>query len=420
MLIKLWKSLTYCLAYVIGLIFGSLGLVIPRDHKRWLVGSWYGNRFADNGKWFFLKSVGNSDVSIIFSTRSLEVYNKLRERGYPVVRANTFRGLWNALRAGVYLYDSYPIDANFWAINRALWVQMWHGIPLKRIERDIADTEHPVAKSLRRADQRSFSAFGWTLLRWPWRLKKEDLACCTSETLVPIFAKAFGIPQSRMRITGYPRNDIICASTDGSNLKAFDGEDLFAARAPGQRILLYAPTFRDDAVNKNATQHTWSEEQQLALHALLTKFGAVLFVKLHPHIASGWKIASTATSIRFLPSELDLYTILGQVDVLITDYSSIYFDYLLLERPVIFYCYDLEQYAGSRGFYFDYESITPGPKAHTFAELTTAIEQALEKKVDYSDEIRRVKTMFHKFSDGDSTARVGAEVQKELELRGRA
>lgn len=404
----------------LGLLIALVGLAIPRNRKLWVVSSWLGCRFADNGKWFFIESAQDPNMRVIFSTRSREVYLQLRERGYPAVLANTIRGIWTALRAGVYVHDTYPQDVNFWAIRGALWVQLWHGIPLKHIERDISDPGHWIGKILRSLDAGKLRSRLRAMVFTPWWLKKEDLFCCTSEALVPIFAKAFGLPESRVRVTGYARNDAMWLPSE-QPLDALDSPGLAAvdsAVLAGRRILLYVPTFRDDSSPERHSvfEHAWTPKQQAELHDLLQRLNAVMLIKLHPHIAEQWKVAESET-IRLLPSALDVYPILNRVDVLITDYSSISFDYLLLERPVIFYCYDLAEYQSARGFYFDYELVTPGPKAQTFAELLTAIEATLSGSSEFSEEIVRVKNMFHKFSDAGSSSRIASEIRKELAVR---
>lgn len=417
-LVRYFKDYSQLLSEVPGLLFGLaiaiIGLTIPRNRNLWLVGSWFGDRFADNGKWFFLESLQDKEINTIYSTRNAELYLQLRQQGFPVVLSNTLRGIWTALRAGVYLYDMYPVDANFWAIKGALWVQMWHGVPLKRIERDISDPQHSLVEMLTNLDAGRTGFRLRALLSVPWRLRKEDIACCTSERLVPLFSSAFGIPNDRVRVTGYPRNDVLYRAQEKlAEWGVAPCDELLKAKARGKRVLLYVPTFREGS-ERMVFEHTWTAGEQSALHDLLRRLNALMLVKLHPHVATGWKCVEGIDTIQCLPSKLDLYPLLNQVDVLITDYSSIYCDYLLLGRPVIFYCYDFSDYKACRGFYFDYEQVTPGPKARTFRQLMGAIEATLEGSVDFSEEIARVRNLFHKFSDGRSSERIAMEVWREL------
>lgn len=402
-----------------GLALALVSLAIPRSRELWVIGSWSGGRFADNGKWFFLELSRDQTLRAIFCTRNPQLYSQLRAQGHAVALSNTIRGIWSALRAGVYVYDRYPNDVNFWAIRGAVWVQLWHGIPLKRIERDIQDPQHTALRTLRELDAGRIRSRLRALLFDPWLLKKEQFACCTSDMLVPVFAGAFGLPVDRVRVTGYPRNDVIWQSNGHvAELGSADSNDIFhAATTAGKQVLLYVPTFRDvtDSDGTHSVfEQTWTPEQQVQLDRLLRSLNAVMFVKLHPNLRSSWKFLDTADSIQALPSALDLYPVLNKVDVLITDYSSIYFDYLLLERPVIFYCYDLDEYESSRGFYFDYSRVTPGPKVRTFSELLEAIESTVQGTLDFSNDIIRAKELFHKYSDGHSGSGVAKEIRSVL------
>jgi CDP-glycerol glycerophosphotransferase (TagB/SpsB family) len=408
----------------------TTSLLIPRDRRLWLIGSWQGHRFADNGKWFYLYCAKQPGIRAVFSTKNPAVYDMLRRRGLPVVKSQSMKGIWTALRAGAYVYDASPHDAMFWAIRGAFWVQMWHGVPLKRLERDIEDSEHPTVRAYKKLDRRNPIYIAKTLMRDPWLLRKYDLACCTSATVLPILARAFGIPESRMKITGYPRNDAMFMSSallDASEPDPWGKDltgDIHSALSTGRRIILYMPTYREQTSARDSIsasfvfENTWSNDEQLKIDETLNRYNATLFVKLHPHVKANWKLSQSVTNLFFLPSELDVYSVLNKVDLLITDYSSIFFDYLLLEKPIIFYSYDLDHYRGSRGLYFDYESVTPGLKVRTIEELIAAIRLNLCRESHNREDLRSVKETFHRFHDGSSSQRLVAEIMRELSIAG--
>jgi CDP-glycerol glycerophosphotransferase (TagB/SpsB family) len=116
---------------------------------------------------------------------------------------------------------------------------------------------------------------------------------------------------------------------------------------------------------------------------------------------------------------------LPRLDALITDYSSIYFDYLLLDRPVLFFPYDLERYReDERGFYFEYEEVTPGPKARTFDELVSRICELLDgyerERAAWRPERDRVAHLCHAFRDGQSARRLIDRLHEGARARGAA
>ena len=106
----------------------------------------------------------------------------------------------------------------------------------------------------------------------------------------------------------------------------------------------------------------------------------------------------TGKNIYFVDPSSDIYPFLKHVDLLITDYSSIYFDFLLLDRPIIFFCFDLEDYlAKNRDMYFEYNKVTPGDKARNYAELKTCIIKALKGQDEYSEERRKIKNIMFNY-----------------------
>lgn len=107
----------------------------------------------------------------------------------------------------------------------------------------------------------------------------------------------------------------------------------------------------------------------------------------------------------------DIYNVLGKYDILITDYSSIYFDYLLTDRPVIFFPFDYEEYvAYDRDLYYDYDLVTPGPKCKTWDEVCEWITRFKEDPSLYKDERAKMKDKFHVYKDGNSSKRVFEEI----------
>ena len=105
--------------------------------------------------------------------------------------------------------------------------------------------------------------------------------------------------------------------------------------------------------------------------------------------------------------ESDIYPLFPLVDVLVTDYSSSFADLLLLDRPLVFYPYDLERYQANEGLAAEYDAITPGPKARTFPELLACLEETLRTQgAAWAEERRRVRDLYHAFQDGKSSQRI--------------
>ena len=190
-----------------------------------------------------------------------------------------------------------------------------------------------------------------------------------------IYAGCFGVPEDKVRVLGLPRTDAFFAPDFAENARArFEKK---YPEAKGRRLVLYAPTFRDDAGN---------EDEQIRMigdfardFAARMPKDAILGLRLHPYVSSRLTGISTESArILDLTHFRGLNTLLGTADVLITDYSSIVFEYSLLRRPMLFYAYDLDRFEGSdRGFYRDYRGYVPGPVYTEREELLDALSATL-------------------------------------------
>lgn len=145
-----------------------------------------------------------------------------------------------------------------------------------------------------------------------------------------------------------------------------------------------------------------------ALSRFAVERGIVFVLKLHPFVkqAAG---SGPFKNILVCEPTSDIYPLLREMDVLITDYSSIFFDFLLLDRPVVFFPYDLDDYlATDRSMYFDYHEMTPGPKCVSQADLLDALStlRAASGTDTYAAERQRVRTLVHDYCDGEAAVRL--------------
>ncbi|MEM4782150.1 MAG: CDP-glycerol glycerophosphotransferase family protein, partial [Halalkalicoccus sp.] len=130
-----------------------------------------------------------------------------------------------------------------------------------------------------------------------------------------------------------------------------------------------------------------------------------MVVKFHPFSDPGFD-PEQFERIHLLPAGSDVYPLLRETDALVTDYSSVYFDFLLLDRPVAFYAYDRERYEKRPGFYVEYDEVTPGPVAETFDELLGALDLVLDSPEAHAAERERVRAMAFDHADDRSAERV--------------
>lgn len=386
------------------LLMSVVSRFVRRRADLWVFGSGRGRRFADNARHFFVACIRERAAHCVWISSDQEIVQAVRELGHPAHHRRSLAGMWCSLRAGVYVYDSTPDDINYGASFKALRVNLWHGVPLKRIERDIDTPSSPIWRGL----HGSMMDRAKLWLRAPWIFHPPHLVIATSEKLKPIFASAFGVPSCSVLVSGYPRNDAALNVARSTDLEMLVNPGPGRVTKRGGKAILYMPTFRDEGATPLPTP-----AQQKELSALLRAFDAKLYLKLHPLDVGRLTVTPDVDSIAIIPSAVDVYEAIGDADILVTDYSSVFFDFLLFDRPLIFYCPDLDIYqTRDRGMYFDYDDVTPGPKALSWDQFLRALAQTLRGDHDEFGEARkRVAKQFHTYSDGRSSQRIQTAIK---------
>jgi CDP-glycerol glycerophosphotransferase len=260
------------------------------------------------------------------------------------------------------------------------YVQTWHGTPLKRIAFDIPTP--------------SFGGSGKYLRNLSRDVSQWDLLVSPNPFSTAVFRRAFGYAGEVLE-TGYPRNDVL-SSPQRDDLRAAIRRRL--GIAPGARAVLYAPTWRDST----------GFDLRLDLGRLADAAGedSVILLRAHSLVAAAVG-AQEHRGVRDVSSHADIRDLYLAADVLITDYSSVMFDFAVTGRPILLFTYDMEHYRDDlRGFYFDLEADAPGP-------LLTDTEQVVEALTDldavterHAERYARFRERFCALEDGRASARV--------------
>lgn len=219
----------------------------------------------------------------------------------------------------------------------------------------------------------------------------------SSDATRRLYAECFGVPESKVIVTGLPRSDIFFDKNFAADARA-----RFEAEYPlikGRKLILYAPTFRDN--DKDCSSQLRVVQELIDAAAHLPDF--CLGLRLHPFVADTAKHIDSPSVIDLSKYE-GLNTILGAADILITDYSSIIFEYALLKRPMIFYAYDLNDFeSAGRGFYKDYRSYVPGPVVTDVSGIIDALSKTDRYDFSLSDSF---VTESFAYTDGRSAERI--------------
>lgn len=380
--IRYIKLILRPLIYVIYFLSGFF----PRDNKIWVFGSTGGRRFADNAKWFFCycdwkkKNEKDHPYKYIWITRSKEIVELLNQKGLEAHYYLSLKGIYYSLRAGVYIFDAYVSDINYPFSRKAIKINLWHGSPLKKIERDITNKRSIYYKAVNGTILQKFLVY----YKNPSIFQKYNLVTASSCYVKKIFLSAFRVKDNRVVITGYPRNDVLIGSDYTKHY--YENEKTYCEikklKEKGKKVIIYLPTFRDSNLKKNKT----IIENICGYNDILEQNNILLLIK--PHLNERISInLRNKKSIVFINSNEDIYPLLSISDALITDYSSVFFDYLLLNKPIIFFPYDYEEYLkNDRELYVDYYEEIAGPAFMDFSDVIKEIIETInlpkEKQID--------------------------------------
>jgi CDP-glycerol glycerophosphotransferase (TagB/SpsB family) len=364
--------------------------LFPRCKKVYVFGSAH-DSFIDNAKYLFI-ALSKKDTSskLIWITSNNEVISYLRGLGFSAYHKISFPGAYYCLRAGTYFFNIYVTDINFWLSRNSRLINLWHGVPLKKIEHDI--DSGPLLKNY--CPKNSFDKLKAKVF-YPHLSVELFALAVPSKMLVDMFSSAFNISKTKCIVANYPRNEILLKSKKDiinflGELKEYASLEIIKNINDYNKVYLYMPTWRDSGADFISLSGLDFD----VLDSLLHKRNEVFVLKMHPNtkicLDSMWRFKN----IKVLNNSIDIYPILPFADTLITDYSSVYIDFLLLNKDIIFFCFDKDCYLSSqRSMYYDYDSVTPGSKAKNFQELLSFISS--EKPVDYSVERKMVVEFFY-------------------------
>jgi CDP-glycerol glycerophosphotransferase (TagB/SpsB family) len=378
-------------------IYWASGLV-PRRKNLWVFGSWGGYRFADNGAAFFMhcQRTLKDDIEMVWISRKPGIIKRLRDHGLDAHWVWSVKGIKACLRSGFHIFDCYPKDTNFWLGRGATRINLWSGVPLKVIQRQ---HDNPL--------NRHYRLFhGYLPERWflsmmmPWHVFKPDLMIATSIECGEITKLAFGLDKGNVAVTGYPRNDVLFdANSSVAALNSPLPASFTKAADSKRKVILYLPTYRDSG--KSYLNMDWER-----LDELMEELGASFFFKTHP--VDRLKNEINCKNVHQLPQLIDIYDLLPRTDILISDYSSIVFDFMLLDRPIIYYTPDLGEFlSSSRALNFHPREIAVGPMCESFSELVSAIEKIIQSgAAEYDGKRAEVFPRLQTFRDGLASERV--------------
>lgn len=378
------KAILKLILQISNLILYYASYCIWKNKSLWIFGSWFGDKYCDNPKYLFeYINKYHPEISCVWLSNNQSTIDLVRNLGFEAYYTYSLKGYLLSSRAIVSVVSTSFEDVNKYIPIKYI-INTWHGIPLKKILYDdkINNSHKDTRKSI--------------ILRsiFPFRkiLSDYSVIIASSESEAINLSSAFNKPINNISICGLPRNDVFNKCDQPTN----------------NNKIIYMPTHRGEG---KFDIYNLFETELLFINSELLRLGIDLYVKLHFYHCNIKQC--DLSNIHFISDDeinQDIYSILNSFDMLITDYSSVYFDFLLSGRPIIFAPFDLDDYLSSdREMYFDYNEVTPGPKCRNWHEVMEWISNFKNNPDLFALDRKLLKDLFHVYQDGSSCERVYKE-----------
>ena len=359
-----------------------------------IFGGYLGKSFIGNTKYLFLYLNKFSNYECIWISRSKEIVKKLNKMEFKSLYAFSFKA-FSKLRNARCVFvthgegDVLPIKFS----KKTKLILTWHGSAIKKVGFDSPIT--------------TFNRYNLQVLQM--FSKEISYILATSEDDKRKMKSAYRVPSEKIIITGYPRHDFLYNKTT-SEINIFKEQQGISKEI--KKIILYAPTFREDRIAKMP----FSKTDMVALDNFLKENNSILIFKTHVFVK---EIDNIGLDHIIIPdSYSDPQELLLISDVLISDYSSIMFDFLLIDnKPIISFPYDLEFYKNERGLYYhDYEKFIPAPIVYKISDLIHHLKTIEQWSPEYEEQRRNVNELVNKFHDGNSCKRVAEFLDLKINI----
>ncbi len=307
-----------------------------------------------NGK-YDIVNISTRDLQLDFSGFRPLIASCLKAAGFFTLKAKAL-----ATAKYVFLNDNFMPMADLNFSPEAIITQLWHAEGAFKkfglsapLTGDVAEREKKCSEKL-------------------------TYVVCSSKNVVPVYSEAFGIDENKILPLGSPRIDLLLSGRNTDEIR--NAFDLLHPECKGKKLILYAPTFRENAENDKKLL------DNIDMKAFAEQLGDeyCLLIKLHPQINSSGPVNGAVD----VTKGHDIGELTLICDMLITDYSSACMDFALLSKPCVFFAFDLEEYEKERSFYFNYEEYVPGEVAKNFDEVIGAIKNprnSEEKLLSFRD-----------------------------------
>lgn len=377
------------------IIYRLRGISLNADDHTVIFGAYNGKSYVCSPKAIYEYMISDeafSDYQFVWMFKNPDNYRFLEKNKNTVL-----------VKSGSSECEKYLHRAKYWIFNframdqwipskKQVYVQCWHGTPLKRLGYDITNSDNAMNSVKEIQEKYRTDTERFSYLVSPCRFSSEK------------FASAWNLEklgnQKALIETGYPRNDFLRNFTSADLLRV---KKNLGITDNHKKIILYAPTWRD---NQHDSEKGYVYKNPVDFNFLMKELGEeyIILFRAHYLVADNFDFDAYKGFIYNVSEYDDINDLYILSDLLITDYSSVFFDYAILERPILFYMYDMDEYRDEmRGFYLDIDEL-PGPVIQTEKELVQSVRVSSEK-FD-RDRMDRFNNRFNYLNDGSAAKRV--------------
>ena len=379
------------IAVIIRFFMHTMNFFITMDDKMVLYLSFDGRNYSDNPKAIYetmLTDAKFDKYQLIWALKEPVIIS-----GCKVIKRQSIAYFYYLSKAKYWVFNNKMPDYYIKRVDQ-VYLQTWHGTPLKRLAHDMPDLGITYYRS-KQTYQEMVSAYDKDSQLWDYLISPNQFSTA-------VFCSAFKVNREKIIETGYPRNDLL---TTVSTEKIQGVKDKFNIPS-NKQVILYAPTWRDNAYNLQG--YTFELNLDFTKWHKILGDDYVIIFKPHYLIAQHFVVPNGLSEfVLTMPATADINELYIISDQLITDYSSVFFDYAILNRPIYFYMFDFETYRDDlRGFYLQVPKALPNDICYTQDQLLTAIRSG---QFDFK-RLAAFNEKFNHLQDGKASRRVIDEV----------
>ncbi len=383
---------------------------LPRNKHKWVFGALGG--FRDNPKYLFYQTIErHPEIRPIWIGQNKHDVDYIRRQGYEAYYYYSVKGLFHIMTSKVAVCDHSLGDINRHLTGGIFYVNLWHGSSVKRVRWQAPD-DFVRRFHLKNKDEMRTS-FRFKMLMYQAMFRTPDLCLAPSTAHAKeFFSPMMDIPLERCLVGVYPRSQFLIEGKKAATefIKKYEPHstiELITKLNDYQKTYIYMPTWRNNGADFiSQAKIDWG-----TLNDLLNRKNELFILKLHPFTQIDTKQLEDYSNIVFYPTESDIYSVLPFIDCLITDYSSIYTDFLMMNKEIILFVFDYDEYVKGSYELENYDYYFVGKRAETFIQLLSIIKNGEDCHVP-SEQYQRLMDFF--WSNNQFQVDIVEEIKKRI------